>query len=61
MGNELDRQFSKEVQMANKYMRKHLTSLAIKEMQIKIALRFHFTHISVTMAIIKKRSHHKCR
>jgi hypothetical protein len=36
MGDELNSQFLKEVlQMANKYMKKYLTSLAIKEMQIK--------------------------
>jgi hypothetical protein len=31
--------------MANKYMNKHLTSLSIKEMQIKTILRFHLTEI----------------
>jgi hypothetical protein len=39
--NELSRWFSKEVQMANKYKKKYSTSLAIKEMQIKTAQRFH--------------------
>jgi molecular chaperone GrpE (heat shock protein) len=39
--NEPDRAFSKEVQMTKKHMKKCLTSLAIKEMQNKIMLRFH--------------------
>jgi hypothetical protein len=48
----LNKEFSKEeVQMANKYMKKCSTPV-IKEMQTKIALRFHLT--PVRMAIIKK-------
>jgi hypothetical protein len=38
--------------MANKYMKKCLTSSAIKEIQIKTALRFQLT--PVRMAIITK-------
>jgi hypothetical protein len=42
--NELTRQFSKEIQMTTKYLKKISTSLAIKEMKIKASLRFHLTH-----------------
>lgn len=38
--------------MANKHLQKRLTSLAIREMHIKITLRFHCT--SVSMYIIEK-------
>jgi hypothetical protein len=34
----MNKQFSKEVQIANKYMKKCSSSLAIKEMQIQIKL-----------------------
>jgi hypothetical protein len=43
--------------MANKDMKKCLTSLTIKEMQIKMILRFHPT--LVRMAIIKKTNNNK--
>jgi hypothetical protein len=48
--NDLNRQFSKEVQVFNKYKKKPSTSWAIKEMQIKTTLRFYLT--AVKMAII---------
>jgi hypothetical protein len=39
--HELNRELSKkEVQMASRYMKKCLNSLAIKQMQVKTALRF---------------------
>jgi hypothetical protein len=47
----MNRQLSKEeVQMDNKYMKKCSTSLATKEMQTKMSLRFYL--IPVRMAII---------
>jgi hypothetical protein len=48
----MNRQFSDEVQMANKYMKKCSPSLAMKEMQIKMTLRSHLTPMQ--MAINKK-------
>jgi hypothetical protein len=52
---ELNREFSKEeAQMASRYMKKCSTSLAIKEMQIKTALRCHL--VPVRMVIIKGNS-----
>jgi hypothetical protein len=58
--NELNRYFAKEkVQMANKYMKKCSSiSLSIKEMQIKMTLRFHLT--LARMTIIKNTNNNEC-
>jgi hypothetical protein len=56
---ELNRTFSKEeIQMVKKHMKKCSPSLAIKEMQIKITLRFHLTPVRIV--IIKNTTNNRC-
>jgi hypothetical protein len=56
--NELNRAFSKEeVQMTKKHMKKCLTSLAIKKMQIKTMLRLQLTPVRMTNI---KNKNNKC-
>jgi hypothetical protein len=57
MGKQMEH-ISKEVQMANKYVKKGSTSLSKKEMQIKTILRSHLTPFR--MVNIKKRKNNKC-
>ena len=56
---ELNKHFSKEdKEIVNKHMKRCSMSLIIREMQIKITVKYHLTLIR--MAAIKKSTNNKC-
>ena len=54
---DLNRCYSKDIQVANRYMKRCLMSLVTRKMQVKTTMNYHLT--PVTTAIIKKTRDNK--
>ena len=50
--------YMEDIQRVQRHMKGFSVLLAIREMQIKITMRYHFTLLR--MAIINKSTNHKC-